>query len=190
VDIGGGTTEVAVISLGGVVAAQSARVGGDEMDDAIVQYVRRNLNLLIGERTAEELKIAMGSAFRLPQERSFQVRGRDLLTGLPRAMEMTTTQVREALKPVLAEIVAAIRTTLDLTPPELVNDIMDRGIVLAGGGALLAGMNRLVAAETLMPVHIAHDPLGCVARGTGIVLEQIDSLNRVLVHSRRMRVLR
>jgi rod shape-determining protein MreB len=190
VDIGGGTTEVAVISLGGVVAAQSARVGGDEMDDAIVNYLRRNLNLLVGERTAEEIKIAMGSACKLAQERGFQVRGRDLVSGLPRVMEVTTPQIREALKPVLAEILKAIKTTLDMTPPELVNDIMDRGIVLAGGGALLAGINRLVAQETLMPVHIARDPLGCVARGTGVVLEEIDTLNRVLVHSRRMRVLR
>jgi rod shape-determining protein MreB len=190
VDIGGGTTEVAVISLGGVVASESARVGGDEMDDAIVHYVRRHLNLLIGDRTAEDLKIAMGSACSLATECSFNVRGRDLVTGLPKLVEMSTIQVREALKPVLAEIVRAVRSTLDLTPPELVNDVLDRGIVLCGGGALLAGMNRLVANETLMPVTVADDPLGCVARGTGIVLEEIDTLSRVPIHPRRVRALR
>jgi rod shape-determining protein MreB len=190
VDIGGGTTEVAVISLGGVVAATSARVGGDEMDDAIVQYVRRNMGLLIGERTAEDIKIAMGSAFPIPEERSFLVRGRDLVSGLPKTVEMTTAHVREAISGVLVDIVRAVRSTLDATPSELVDDIMQRGIVVCGGGALLAGLDQLFAHETLMPVRIAEDPLTCVVRGTGIVLEEIDTLNRVLLRTRRMRALR
>jgi rod shape-determining protein MreB len=190
VDVGGGTTEVAVISLGGVVAATSARVGGDEMDDAVVQYVRRTMGLLIGERTAEDIKIAMGSAFPLPEERSFVVRGRDLITGLPKTVEMSTAHVREALSPVLVDIVRAVRSTLDATPSELLEDIALRGMVLCGGGALLAGFDRLLAHETLMPVRVAADPLTCVVRGTGLVLEEIDTLNRVLLRPRRMRALR
>jgi len=190
VDIGGGTTEVAVISLGGVVAATSARTGGDDMDDAIVQYVRRNMGLLVGERTAEDIKIAMGSAFPIPEERSFLVRGRDLVTGLPKTVEMTTAHVREALAGVLIDIVRAVKSTLDGTPPELVDDIMERGMVVCGGVALLAGLDQLFAHETLMPVRIAEDPLTCVVRGTGIVLEEIDTLNRVLLRTRRVRALR
>ncbi len=190
VDIGGGTTEVAVISLGGVVAAESARVGGDEMDAAIAQYVRRHLGLLIGERTAEDIKVAMGSAFPQPEERSFTVRGRDLVTGLPQLVEMTTAHVREALTPVLVGIVRSIRATLAATPPELVGDIMDEGIVLCGGGALVSGLDALIAHETLMPVRIAESPLTCVVRGTGIVLEEIDVLKRVLLTERRVRALR
>jgi rod shape-determining protein MreB len=190
VDIGGGTTEVAVISLGGIVAATSARVGGDEMDDAIVQYVRRNMGLLIGERTAEDIKIAMGSAFPMADETSFVVRGRDLITGLPKTVEMTTAHVREALSGVLVDIVRAVRSTLDATPSELVEDIIERGMVVCGGGALLAGLDKLLAHETLMPVRVAEDPLTCVVRGTGIVLEEIDTLNRVLLRTRRARALR
>ena len=190
VDIGGGTTEVAVISLGGVVAAQSLRVGGDEMDAAIVQYVRRTLGLLIGERTAEDIKIGMGSAFPLAQERTFTVKGRDLLSGLPKVVEMTSAHVREALSPVLIEISRSIRQTLDQTPPELVDDIIERGIVLCGGGALLAGLDQLIAHETLMPVLVASDPLTRVVRGTGIVLEELETLKRVLVRERRVRALR
>ena len=190
VDIGGGTTEVAVISLGGVVAATSLRVGGDEMDEAIVQYVRRNMGLLIGERTAEDIKIAMGSAFPLTEERSFVVRGRDLVTGLPKTVEMTTDHVRNALAGVLIDIVRAIKGTLDATPPELVEDIINRGLVLCGGGALLAGLDQLIAHETLVPVRVAEDPLTCVVRGTGIVVEEIETLNRVLLRSRRVRALR
>jgi rod shape-determining protein MreB len=190
VDIGGGTTEVAVISLGGVVAATSARLGGDDMDDAIVQYVRRNMGLLIGERTAEDIKIAMGSAFPVAEELSFVIRGRDLVTGLPKTVEMTTAHVREALSGVLIDIVRAVRSTLDATPPELVDDIMARGLVVCGGVALLAGLDKLFAHETLMPVRIAEDPLTCVVRGTGIVLEEIDTLNRVLLRTRRVTALR
>ncbi|HAF18362.1 MAG TPA: rod shape-determining protein, partial [Chloroflexi bacterium] len=190
VDIGGGTTEVAVISLGGVVSATSARVGGDEMDDAIVQYVRRHMGLLIGERTAEDIKIAMGSAFPMAEERSFVVRGRDLITGLPKTVEMSTAHVRDALSGVLVDIVRAVRSTLDATPPELIEDIIERGMVVCGGGALLAGLDQLLAHETLMPVRVAEDPLTCVVRGTGIVLEEIDTLNRVLLRTRRARALR
>jgi len=190
VDIGGGTTEVAVISLGGIVAAESARMGGDEMDEAIIQYVRRNLNLLIGERTAEDIKMKMGSAFPLAEERSFTVRGRDLMSGLPKVVEMTTAHVREALTGSLVDIIGAIKRTLEATPPELVSDVMDRGIVICGGGALLSGLDQLVAHETLMPVFVAEDPLTCVVRGTGIVLEEIDTLRRVLVKSQRARALR
>jgi rod shape-determining protein MreB len=190
VDIGGGTTEVAVISLGGVVAATSVRVGGDEMDEAIVQYVRRTMGLLIGERTAEDIKIAMGSAFPMSAERSFLVRGRDLISGLPKTVEMTNSHVREALSSVLIDIVRAVRSTLDATPPELLEDIMERGVIVCGGGALLAGLDQLFAHETLMPVRIADDPLTCVVRGTGIVLEEIDSLGRVLLKTRRARALR
>src|SRR5438045_5103285 len=190
VDIGGGTTEVAVISLGGIVVARSIRMGGDAMDAAIVQYVRRNLNLLIGDRTAEDIKIAMGSAFPLESERVFTVRGRDLMSGLPKIVEMTTAHVREALTGCLVEIIGAIKRTVEATPPELVMDLMERGIVLCGGGALLSGLDQLVAHETLMPARIAEDPLTCVVRGTGIVLEEIEILRRVLVRSQRARALR
>lgn len=189
-DIGGGTTEVALISLGGVVAAESCRVGGDEMDLALMAYVRRTLGLLIGERTAEEIKIVMGSAFPLAEERTFNVRGRDLVTGLPKTVEMTTENVREALAPVLVRIIAAIRSTLEGAPTELVHDVGNRGIVLCGGGALLAGLDRLVAHETLMPALVAEDPLRCVVRGTGRVVEDLDTLGRLLIRERRARVLR
>ncbi len=148
------------------------------------------MGLLIGERTAEDIKIAMGSAFPLQEERSFLVRGRDLISGLPKTVEMTSAHVREALSGVLIDIVRAVRSTLDATPPELVEDIMERGIVVCGGGALLAGLDQLFAHETLMPVRIADDPLTCVVRGTGIVLEEIDSFSRVLIKTRRARALR
>ena len=182
VDIGGGTTEVAVVSLGGIVVARSIRIGGDEMDVDIVGFARREYNLLMGERTAEEIKIAVGSAY--PEEnadRTVTFRGRDLLTGLPRSIEVGGDQIREALEPSIAQIVEAIKETIEETPPELVADIMDQGIVLAGGGALLAGLDRRVAEATQMPVHIADDPLTCVVRGTGRVLEDLDTLERVLV---------
>ena len=182
VDIGGGTTEVAVISLGGIVVSRSVRIGGDEMDTDIVGFARREYNLLMGERTAEEIKIAVGSAY--PVEGSTKTvtfRGRDLLTGLPRSVEVGSDQIREALEPSVAEIIDAIKETIEETPPELVADIMDQGIVLAGGGALLAGLDKRVAEATQMPVHIADDPLTCVVRGTGRVLEDLDTLERVLV---------
>jgi len=182
VDIGGGTTEVAVISLGGIVVSRSVRIGGDEMDTDIVSFARREYNLLMGERTAEEIKIAVGSAYpEATAERTVTFRGRDLLTGLPRSVEVGGDQIREALEPSIVQIVDAIKETIEETPPELVADIMDQGIVLAGGGALLAGLDRRVAEATQMPVHIADDPLTCVVRGTGRVLEDLDTLERVLV---------
>jgi rod shape-determining protein MreB len=183
VDIGGGTTEVAVISLGGIVVSRSVRIGGDEMDTDIVSFARREYNLLMGERTAEEIKIAVGSAYPddKADERTVTFRGRDLLTGLPRSVEVGGDQIREALEPSIVQIVEAIKETIEETPPELVADIMDQGIVLAGGGALLGGLDRRVAEATQMPVHIADDPLTCVVRGTGRVLEDLDQLDRVLV---------
>jgi rod shape-determining protein MreB len=182
VDIGGGTTEVAVTSLGGIVVARSIRIGGDEMDQDIVSYARREFNLLMGERTAEDIKIAIGSAY--PGEWDAQrvaLRGRDLLTGLPRSVEVGADQIREAIEPSVQQIVDTVKDTIEETPPELVADIMDQGIVLAGGGALLAGLDRRVAEATQMPVHIADDPLTCVARGTGVVLQDLDKMSRVLV---------
>jgi rod shape-determining protein MreB and related proteins len=183
VDIGGGTTEVAVISLGGIVVSRSIRIGGDEMDTDIVSFARREYNLLMGERTAEEIKIAVGSAHPSDtgDEPTVTFRGRDLLTGLPRSVEVGGDQIREALEPSIVQIVDAIKETIEETPPELVADVMDQGIVLAGGGALLSGLDRRVAEATQMPVHIADDPLTCVVRGTGRVLEDLDTLERVLV---------
>src|SRR5579859_7266103 len=181
VDIGGGTTEVAVVSLGGIVVSRSIRIGGDEMDSDIVSFARREYNLLMGERTAEEIKIAVGSAYPIANQRTVTFRGRDLLTGLPRSIEVGGDQIREALEPSVAQIIEAIKETIEETPPELVADIMDQGIVLAGGGALLAGLDKRVAEATQMPVHIADDPLTCVVRGTARVLEDLDGLERVLV---------
>jgi rod shape-determining protein MreB len=159
------------------------RIGGDEMDTDIVSFARREYNLLMGERTAEEIKIAVGSAYPddKADERTVTFRGRDLLTGLPRSVEVGGDQIREALEPSIVQIVEAIKETIEETPPELVADIMDQGIVLAGGGALLGGLDRRVAEATQMPVHIADDPLTCVVRGTGRVLEDLDQLERVLV---------
>jgi rod shape-determining protein MreB len=182
VDIGGGTTEVAVISLGGIVVSRSIRIGGDELDQDIIAYGRREYNLLLGERTAEDIKIAIGSAY--PGEYDEQrvvLRGRDLLTGLPRAVEITAEQVREAIEGSVQQIVDTIKDTIEETPPELVADIMDQGIVLAGGGALLQGLDRRVSEATQMPVHVADDPLTCVARGTGRALEELDVMERTLV---------
>jgi rod shape-determining protein MreB len=182
VDIGGGTTEVAVISLGGIVVSRSIRIGGDEMDQDIVAFARREYNLFLGERTAEDIKIAIASAY--PGDWDSQrvsLRGRDLLTGLPRSVEVGADQIREAIEPSVLQIVDTIKDTIEETPPELVADIMDQGIVLAGGGALLAGLDRRVAEATQMPVHIADDPLTCVARGTGVVLQDLDPMARVLV---------
>ncbi|HEX2222039.1 MAG TPA: rod shape-determining protein [Candidatus Limnocylindria bacterium] len=181
VDIGGGTTEVAVISLGGIVVSRSIRVGGDEMDGDIVAFARREYNLLMGERTAEEIKISLATSGAADEDGRVTFRGRDLLTGLPRSIEVPPDQVREALEPSVAQIVEAIRETMEETPPELVADIIEHGIVLAGGGALLAGLDRRIAQATRMPVHVADDPLTCVVRGTGRVLDDLDALERVLV---------
>ena len=175
VDIGGGTSEVAVISLGGIVTSRSIRVAGDEIDEAIVAYVRRVYNLLIGDRTAEEVKIEIGSAYPLEDEMTMEVRGRDLITGLPRSAVITSREIREAIHDPLMEIVEAVKLTLETTPPELAADIMERGIVLAGGGALLRGIDSLINAETAMQVHIAPDPLSCVVMGTAKALEESET---------------
>lgn len=171
VDIGGGTTEVAVISLGGIVHSRSVRVAGDELDEAIAAFVRRAYNLFIGDRTAEQTKIDIGSAVPLEQELEIQVKGRDLITGLPRSAIITSEEVRLAITDPLNRIVEEVKLTLEATPPELASDAMNNGIMLAGGGALLRGMDKLISRETGMPVHIANDPLSCVAIGTGIVVE-------------------
>jgi rod shape-determining protein MreB len=172
VDIGGGTTEVAVISLAGIVTSKSIRVAGDEIDEAIVTYVRRTYNLFIGDRTAEDVKLRIGSAYPLEEEISMQIRGRDLVSGLPRAAMLSSQEVREATAEPIGQIVDAVKVALEATPPELAADIMDLGIYLAGGGALLRGLDKLIHAETMMPVHIAEDPLSCVALGAGAVLEE------------------
>lgn len=179
-DIGGGTSEVAVISLGGIVASRSVRVGGDKFDEAIASYVRRNFNLLIGEPTAEKVKIQIGSAMPLngegEQELSMEIKGRNLLTGLPQSVHITSQQVRQALLPPLKEVVEAVRYTLERTPPDLSADIIDRGIMLTGGGALLRGIDRLIHEATSMPVKIAENPLDCVAVGSGLVLDNLDAM--------------
>ncbi len=180
VDIGGGTTEVAVISLGGIVTAQSVRVAGDELDDAVLQYVKKEFSLAIGDRTAEEIKIHMGSAWPLDDELTADIRGRDLISGLPRTIPLTTEQVREALSEPVSAIVDAVKTTLDRTPPELAADIMEQGIMITGGGALLAGIDRRLAHETGMPINIARDPLFSVVIGSGRALENIDAMRGLM----------
>ncbi|HEX4836527.1 MAG TPA: rod shape-determining protein [bacterium] len=181
VDIGGGTTEVAVIALGGIVTARSLRIAGDEMDEAIIQHARKAYNLLIGERTAEDIKIAVGSAFPQREEQTIEVRGRDLVSGLPRTVRMTSMEIREAMAEPIAGIVEAVKMTLERMPPELAADIVDRGIVMAGGGSLLRGLDRLLAEETGMAVTLADDPLGSVVLGTGRALEEIETLKKVLI---------
>ncbi len=184
VDIGGGTTEVAVISLGGVVTRRSIRIAGDEMDEAIISYVRRVHNLLIGDRTSEEVKVSIGSAYPMEEERTLEIRGRDLVSGLPRSAVLTSSEVREAIAEPVSQVVETVKETLESTPPELSADIMDRGIILAGGGALLRGLDRLLSVETEMPVHVAEEPLNCVVVGTGRVLEEMDRnpiLRKVLI---------
>jgi rod shape-determining protein MreB len=186
VDIGGGTTEVAVISLGGIVTSRSIRVAGDEMDEAIIQYVKKQYSLMIGERTAEEIKIKIGSAYKPEGLGSEDVRGRDLVTGLPKTVRVSAEQIYEALSEPVAAILEAIKATLERTPPELAADIMDRGIIMAGGGALLKGLDRLVSEQTGMPVSLADDPLLAVVRGTGYVLDNIEILRRVVLQPRKV----
>ncbi len=181
VDIGGGTSEIAVISLGGIVISKSIRVAGDEMNQNIVQYARDEFNLLLGERSAEEVKIKIGSAYPTKEKLKTQIRGRDLLSGLPKEVTITEDQVRAALQRSVRIIVNNIKTAVEETPPELISDIMEKGITLAGGGALLRGLDKLISEETQMPVMIADDPLTAVVRGTGIVLEDLESLKDVLV---------
>jgi rod shape-determining protein MreB len=189
VDIGGGTCEVAIISLGGIVASRSIRVAGDEIDESIIAYVKKNYNLLIGERTAEEIKITVGSAFPVGDEEKMEIRGRDLMTGLPKTQVVSSSEIREAVAEPVGAILETIKTTLERTPPELAADIMDRGIMLSGGSSQLKGLDRLVAEETGMPVHMAENPMTCVALGAGLVLEELETLrklNRVLISPRRI----
>lgn len=185
VDIGGGTTEIAVISLGGIVVSVSIRVGGDELDEAIIAYVKREYSLLLGERTAEDIKMRVGSAFPLPNEPEAELRGRDLITGLPRTVILPAEEIRKALEEPIQAIVDAVKSTLDRTPPELAGDIMDRGIMLTGGGALLRGLDERLRHETGMPVVIAENPLNCVVLGSGRTVEEFEALNRVLVSNPR-----
>ena len=183
VDIGGGTTEVAVISLGGIVTSQSVRIGGDELDEAIISYIKKEYSLALGERTAEEIKIALGSAFPLEEELHAEIRGRDLVTGLPKTVVTTTEEIRRAIEEPVSAIVDAVKVTLDRTPPELAADIMEQGIVLTGGGALLHGLDSRLQAETHMPIVVAPDPLNCVALGSGMCLEEFEALKQVLISS-------
>ncbi len=185
VDIGGGTTEVAVISLGGIVTSQSIRVGGDELDTSIIHFAKKEYSLSLGERTAEEIKIAIGSAFPIPGEPHVEIRGRDLVSGLPKTILVSAEEIRRAIEEPVNAIVDAVRTTLDQCPPELAGDIMDRGIVLTGGGALLRGLDERLRHETGMPVHVAEDPLDSVAMGSGRCVEEFEALQQVLVSEPR-----
>jgi len=178
VDIGGGTTEVALISLAGIVFSRTVRVGGDEMDECIVQYMKRVYNLMIGDRTAEEVKISMGSAYAVDEEMSTEVKGRDLVAGLPKTLTITSEEIREALQEPVSSIIDAIRITLERCPAELAADLVDRGMILAGGGALLTGVDKLIAEQTGLPVHLADDPLSAVAEGTGVVLNELNFLRK------------
>lgn len=186
VDIGGGTTEVAVISLGGIVTSRSIRIGGDELDEAIIQYIKRTYNLMIGERTSEEVKITIGSAIIPVVDETLDIRGRDLVTGLPKTLTIKATEIQRALSEPVSGIIEAVKVTLEKTPPELAADIMDRGIVMSGGGSLLRGLDTLLNRETGMPVHIAEEALSCVAIGTGRALETLDVLKRVLMSPKKL----
>jgi rod shape-determining protein MreB len=181
VDIGGGTTEVAVISLGGIVTSQSVRIGGDELDDAIVSFVKKEFSLALGERTAEEIKITLGSAYALEQELHAEIRGRDLVSGLPKTIVVSTEEIRRSIEEPVSAIIDAVKVTLDRTPPELAADIMEQGIVLTGGGAMLHGLESRLQHETGMPIVVARDPLNCVAVGSGQCLEEFEALKRVLI---------
>lgn len=185
IDIGGGTCEMAVISLSGIVFSKSIRIGGDEMDEAIIEYLKKTYNLMIGERTAEEIKIKIGSAYPLEEELSMEVRGRDLVAGLPKIVTVSSEEVREALSETIQSIVEGVRVTLERTPPELSADLIERGIVMAGGGSLLRGLDKLLSEETGLPVHVADDPITAVALGTGKILSEIKYLKRVTVSTSR-----
>lgn len=187
VDIGGGTSEVAVISLGGIVTSKSLRVAGDELDEAIVHYIKKEYNLMIGERTAEEIKLKIGAAYPKAVDDQMEIRGRDLITGLPKNLKVTSSEITEALKEPVNAIVDSIKYTLEKTPPELASDIMDRGIMLTGGGALLSGLDQLIREETGMPVSIAENPLDCVVKGAGKVLDEINVLKKVLISPKKLR---
>ena len=181
VDIGGGTTEVAVISLGGIVYSRSVRVAGDKFDDSIVNYIKRKYSLLIGERTAEQIKLSIGCAYPFEEERTFEVKGRDLISGAPKTIELNSEEIRDALAEPVSAVVDAIKVALERTPPELAADIVDNGIVLAGGGALLSNLDILIKEKTGLPVTVAEDPLTCVVRGSGKALEDLDLLRKVTV---------
>jgi len=185
IDIGGGTTEVALISLSGIVFSRSVRVAGDELDEAVIQYMKRAYNLMIGERTAEEIKIKIGSAYPMEKEASMEVKGRDLVAGLPKTLTITSQEVREAMQEPITTIVESVRITLERCPPELSADLVDRGLVLAGGGALLRGLDKLLAEETGLPVHVAEDPLSAVAEGTGRALNELKFLRQVATADRQ-----
>ena len=185
IDIGGGTSEIAVIALNGIVHDTSIRVAGDELNDAIIMYLKKNYNLLIGELTAEDLKIKIGSAFTLDKELSMDIKGRDLVAGVPKNLKLSSVQVREALSETIDIIVEAVRQALERTPPELASDILERGIILTGGGALLRGLDKRLRQETNLPVNVADDPLTCVARGAGAVLEDLSAYYKVLEKSRK-----
>jgi rod shape-determining protein MreB len=185
VDIGGGTSEVAVISLGGIVVSESIRVAGDELDNAIINYAKREYKVLIGHQTAEELKLEIGSAYPMQEELQAEIRGRDLVTGLPKTVVLTSEEIRLALEETLQQIIGAVRVTLDRTPPELASDIMDRGMMLAGGGSLLAGLDQRMRDETNMPAHIAESPLTCVAVGSGRSLEEFEVIQRTTRANRK-----
>jgi len=187
-DVGGGTSEVAVISLGGIVVSESIRIGGDEQDDAITNYCKHEHKLLIGQQTAEEIKLEIGSAAPLPEEVTTEIRGRDMVTGLPKTIMLTSAEVRGAMEEPVSQIVAAVKDTLDRTPPELAGDIMDRGIVLAGGGALLQGMDQRLREECQMPAQVTESPLTCVAVGSGRSLEEFEVIHRMSRNSHRRRL--
>jgi rod shape-determining protein MreB and related proteins len=185
VDIGGGTTEVAVISLGGIVTATSERVGGDELDEAIIQFVKKEFSVMLGERTAEAIKLHVGSAFPTPDDLIAEIKGRDLVSGLPKTIHVTSEEIRRAIEEPVNAIVDAVRNTLDRTPPELAADVLEKGMVLTGGGALLRGLDERLKHETGMPINIAENPLSCVAIGSGKCLEEFEVLKRVLISSGR-----
>ncbi len=187
VDIGGGTTEVAVISLGGIVISHSLRIAGDELDEDIVNYIKKEMNVAIGETTAEQIKMEIGCALPLMTEETMEVRGRDLTTGLPKNITITSTQMEEAMRDSISEIIDVVKSTLEKTPPELASDIVEKGIVLAGGGALIRNLDKLLSQKTNMPVFIAENPLDCVVKGTGKTLEDLERLKSVLINARRRR---
>ena len=185
IDIGGGTSEIAVIALNGIVNDTSIRVAGDELNEAIIQFLKKNYNMLIGELTAEHIKIEIGSAFQMEKELSMEIKGRDLVAGVPKNLKLSSVQVREALSETIDIIIEAVRQAVELTPPELLSDILERGIILTGGGALLRGLDKCLRQETNLPVIVAEDPLTCVVRGTGKVLENFSNYSKVLERSRK-----
>jgi rod shape-determining protein MreB len=185
VDVGGGTTEVAVISLGGIVTSMSIRIGGDEIDEAIVSFIKKEYSLMLGERTAEDIKITIGSAFPLADEPHAEIRGRDLVSGLPKTVIVSSEEIRRAIEEPVHAIIDSVKATLDKTPPELAADIMDKGVMLTGGGALLKGLDERLKYETGMPIHVTENPLSCVAIGSGRCLEEFEALKRVLIASSR-----